>query len=170
MLLVKNGQIADDPWVAVADDEELPSAAPVIVSFARWQAERDRLIDRSAEVGVRLESDERIEDLVPDLQHLSLIALDFPIFRDGRHFSTARLLRERYAFQGELRAVGDVLRDQFLFMHRCGFDAYEVADEEQARALSTELGRFSFVYQSAATGGLPVTQLRHMHRRRKAAA
>lgn len=170
MLLVKHGQIVNDPWVAVADDEALPFGAPIIVSLARWKTDRETLIARNAKLGVRLASDERIEDLAADLGRLSLVALDFPVFKDGRHFSTARLLRERYRFDGEIRAVGDVLRDQFLFLYRCGFDAFEVADEAQARAFGLELGRFSVVYQSAANGWLPVSQLREMYARRKAAA
>jgi uncharacterized protein (DUF934 family) len=94
------------------------------------------------------------------LAHLSLVALDFPTFKDGRAYSTARLLRERYQYKGELRAVGNVLRDQFLFMVRCGFDAFEVATEQEADAWKKAMDAFSVWYQVAADDRQPAARLR----------
>jgi uncharacterized protein (DUF934 family) len=99
---------------------------------------------------VRLEPDEAVEDLAGDLQRLALVALAFPKFRDGRPYSAAALLRERYGFKGEIRAVGEVLRDQADFMIRCGFDAYEPADGSTPEDWNRAEHRFRHVYQAAA--------------------
>lgn len=152
MPLIKDGRIIADPWRFAADGDALPADGPVIVTLARWQAERDALLSRGAPVGVRLESKHMAELIVADLERISLVALEFPIFRDGRAYSTARLLRERHGFTGEVRAVGNVLRDQFLFMHRCGFDAFEVGDESAVEAWTQALGEFSVFYQPTSDG------------------
>jgi uncharacterized protein (DUF934 family) len=136
MTLIRNNRpVETDEWVRVADDAALPADdAKVIVSLSRWQAERTALITRNAAVGVVLAADDAAEDIADDLDRLSLVALTFPKFADGRAYSTARLLRGRYRFRGELRAVGNVLRDQLLFMHRCGFDAFELQKGDAAAA------------------------------------
>ncbi len=140
MPLIKNGAIAEDIWLSLADDEPLPGYGAIIVSLARWQRDAELLRARRAPLGIMLASGERADELLADLPAFELIALDFPTFRDGRPYSTARLLRERYGFIDELRAVGDVARDQFLFMHRCGFDSFQVdgdgALENWLRAVS----------------------------------
>lgn len=164
MPLIRNGGVVADEWIALADDEPRPAGRPVIVSLARWQAERAQLLDGGAPVGVRLESHEPAAALADDVANLALIAIAFPTFRDGRGFSTARLLRERHGFAGELRAVGNVLRDQFLFMHRCGFDAYEVADAAEAEAFAAQLASFSVFYQRTGDGRTPATALRQLRR------
>ena len=127
MPLIKNGQIVEDPWVTLDDDAPLPATDPVIVSLARFRAHKDALLSRRAPLGVRLKSAELASEIGGNARELDLIAIEFPTFRDGRGYSTARLLRERWGFAGELRAVGNVLRDQLLFMYRCGFDAFEIA-------------------------------------------
>jgi uncharacterized protein (DUF934 family) len=156
--------LVDDAWVGVGDDEPLPAEAAVIVSLTRWQADRETLRRRNAPVGVRLGSAEPAKEIAADLDRLELVAIEFPTFRDGRGFSTARLLRERYGFKGELRATGNVFRDQFLFMHRCGFDAYEVADAREAHAFAAALASFSVVYQRTGDGRVPATALRQVRR------
>lgn len=164
MPLIKGGALVADEWVSVGDDEPLPADRPAIVSLKRWQADRGALTGRNAPVGVRLASAERAEAIAGDVGRLALVAVAFPTFRDGRGFSTARLLRERYGFSGELRAVGNVFRDQFLFMHRCGFDAYEVADAREAEAFAAALASFSVVYQRTGDGRTPATALRQLRR------
>lgn len=164
MPLIKHGAVVDDPWRTVADGEPLPDEGPVIVSATRWQAERDALQRRQSPVGVCLRADELASTLGADAAHLALIAIEFPSFRDGRAYSTARLLRERYAFKGELRAVGDVLRDQLLFMHRCGFDAFAVESDNAVQQWTAALGEISVVYQTAADREVPATRLRQMRR------
>ncbi|HSO41831.1 MAG TPA: DUF934 domain-containing protein [Rhodospirillales bacterium] len=162
MQLIKGGALVDDDWVGVGDDEPLPADRPAVVSLKRWQAEREGLKGRNAPIGVRLESNEQAKEIAPDLDRLALVAVAFPTFRDGRGFSTARLLRERYGFRGELRAVGNVFRDQFLFMHRCGFDAYELADPREAEAFAAALASYSVVYQRTGDGQIPAATLRQL--------
>jgi uncharacterized protein (DUF934 family) len=106
MPLIKDGKLVDDPWVALADDAPLPPADPVIVTLDRWRAERGELGQPGRALGIRLRSDESPAEIAEDLQHFALIALEFPVFRDGRAYSYARLLRERYGYAAELRAVG----------------------------------------------------------------
>jgi uncharacterized protein (DUF934 family) len=141
----------EDPFVTLADDEAAPaSLKAVMLSFARFQREGELLLSQGLQVGVRLEPDQPVEGLAYDLPRLALVALAFPKFRDGRAYSAASLLRERYGFGGEVRAVGDVLRDQALLMLRCGFDAFEPADDATVDDWSRALHRFRHVYQVAA--------------------
>lgn len=160
MPLIKDGAEVSDPWVFVADDEPLPAAGAVVVSLGRWTAEREALLARAEPVGVRLASHERAEAIAADLDRLGLVALEFPGFRDGRAYSTARVLRERYGYRGELRAVGNVLRDQLAFMQRCGFNAFAIADPEALAHYRAALAEISVVYQATGDGRVPVTRLR----------
>lgn len=164
MPIVSQGRIVDDTWVAVDDTAPLPAGLPVLLSLARWQVERGRLAGRNAPVGVRLAPGEGAETIADDVDRLSLIAIDFPTFKDGRAYSTARRLRQVLGYRGELRATGDVLRDQWLFMVRCGFDALEVPDAAAAAAWEAEMRRFSVVYQRAADDRRPAGELRQMRR------
>ncbi len=170
MPLIKHHRLSDDPWVSVDDDAELPDATPIIVSLERWRVERDALIRRGGSLGIRLAADQSTDDIADDLDRLKLVALDFPKFTDGRAYSTARLLRERHGFEGEVRATGQVLRDQFLFMWRCGFDAFEVASTDALEAWHKAMGELSLSYQPAADGRLPVYLLRRRRARETAGA
>jgi len=153
---LKDGHMApsDDPFTHVCDDEDLPPG-DVILSLTRFQAEGDRLLSQGRSVGVRLEAGESVEDLAYDLPRIAVVALAFPKFRDGRQYSNARLLRERYGYRGEVRAVGDVLREQAGFMVRCGFDAFEPADGSSAQEWEAVTHRFRHVYQRAADNREP---------------
>jgi uncharacterized protein (DUF934 family) len=133
----------------------------VIVSLAQWQAQRDALLARGAPLGIRLHSDQPPELIAADLPRFSVIALEFPKFRDGRAYSYARLLRERYGYKGELRAVGDVLLEQLFFMLRTGFDAFELTSQDPVGDYRTALADFSVWYQPAADGRPTAVQLRH---------
>ena len=148
-------QWADDDFVSpvpgfVSAGEPAPDAGGVILSLARFQAEREAWLSSGRKLGVRLEPDEAVEDLADEMPRLALVALTFPKFRDGRPYSAAALLRERYGFKGEVRAVGEVLRDQADFMIRCGFDAYEPADGSTPEDWNRAEHRFRHVYQAAA--------------------
>ena len=154
-------EIVDDSWTDVADDARLPEAAPAIVSLERWTADRESLAGRNSPVGVRLRSDERIDAVLGDLDVLPVIALDFPSLADGRHFSTARLLRERHGFRGEIRAAGQVLRDQLDLMKRCGFDMFELSAGKDAASAVTAFDEISVAYQPAADARPTAAQLRH---------
>jgi len=160
MALIKDSAVVEDPWLAVGDDEDLPADAPVIVSLERWQRDRDRLLGRNTPLGIRLRSDQPPALVLDDLERFAVVALEFPRFGDGRAYSYARLLRERYGFEGEVRAVGDVLRDQYLFMQRCGFDAFQVADEGALEHWQQALAEISVVYQPAASGRRTVMEAR----------
>ncbi len=152
MPLIKDDEFIDDPWVAVADEEALPEGAPAIVSLARWQADRETLAGRNAPLGIRLRADQPPAQIAMDLDRFQVIALEFPVFGDGRAYSYARLLRERFGYRGELRAVGNVLRDQALFMRRCGFDTFEVAEGTGVDGWREAMGEISVFYQPTEDG------------------
>jgi uncharacterized protein (DUF934 family) len=134
-LIWRGSAFHTDAWAKAADGEPLPDT-PVILSKERWLADRDRLAGRNAPLGLQIEPGESIDGLAADFGRFALIALNFPKFSDGRAFSTARLLREKYGFTGELRAVGAVLSDQVPYMRRVGFDTYAVTHGPTRRALA----------------------------------
>ena len=143
---------AADPWVEIADGEPQPSGdAALIVSAARLEGD-EPFGDRP--LGVRLTVDDPVEALAPRLNRLSLVALDWPKFRDGRPLTTARLLRERWRFTGEVRAVGDCRRDQAFYMVRCGFDAFVPADGSTVEQWAKSADAFRHVYTHADDGRL----------------
>lgn len=147
-------EIADDAFTHVADDQDI-GVGDVIISLTRFQADGDRLIHEGRQVGVRLASEEEVEALAYDLPRIAVVALEFPKYRDGRPYTNARLLRERFGFLGEVRAVGDVLREQAGFMVRCGFDAFEPADGASSQEWEAAARRYRHVYQRAADARVP---------------
>ena len=165
MPLVKNGKIATDTFVHVADDVELPDDGAILVSAARFLENPEAILRRPGKSGVIWPNNRDVDDLVPYLDRLAVVGLVFPTFRDGRAYSQARLLRERHGFKGELRATGQVLRDQFMFMLRAGFDAFEVKKEADAEAFANTAKRYSVFYQPTGDGRLTALhqrmQLRH---------
>jgi uncharacterized protein (DUF934 family) len=152
--------LVEDPFTKVDDDDQYLPQGDVIISLTRFQSDGDRLLSEGRSVGVRVQSDETVESLAYDLPRLAVVALVFPKFRDGRPYSNARLLRERYGYEGEVRAVGDVLREQAQFMLRCGIDAFEPADGSTPEAWAHAAGRFRHVYQRAADDRVPAFELR----------
>lgn len=161
MTLVKNGVVVDNPWRRIEDDAPLPLAGPVIVSAERWRENQMELAQRNAPLGLWLSSDASLDNLGGALEMVSLVALEFPAFTDGRPYSTARLLRERYHFAGELRAVGQILRDQAQFMLRCGFDSFELAPDADVEDWLVGLSEIAVHYQPAADRRASVAELRH---------
>ena len=149
-LVDKSGRIVDDAFVRVPDDAPVPDGVPVIVPAARYLADTEAFARRAAPVGVLWPNNVNVAELAPHLDRLALVALVFPTFRDGRAYSQARLLRERFGFRGELRATGQILRDQFLFLARSGFDSFEVLKDSDAEAFAAALARYSVFYQPAA--------------------
>jgi len=147
MPLLKDGTLVDDTWTPLADNGEPAPEGDVIVTLEQWQAGHERLRARNGRLGLWLKSDQSPALIADDLQHFDLIALEFPRFGDGRAYSYARLLRERFRFTGELRAVGNVLRDQLLFMLRCGFDAFEVKNANAAGAWREAIAEIGLFYQ-----------------------
>jgi uncharacterized protein (DUF934 family) len=147
MRLIKNNRVVEDRYLRVADDAPVPDDGAVIVSAERLLANPEGTLRPGAPTGVAWPINRRVAELAPYLDRLALVALNFPTFKDGRAYSQARLLRERYGFCGELRATGQVLRDQFVFLMRAGFDALEVAKGADAERFAATLARYSVFYQ-----------------------
>ncbi|MCX4159887.1 MULTISPECIES: DUF934 domain-containing protein [Paraburkholderia] len=171
--IIKNRSIVSDDWTIVraAEDGTLPAldalpAGKIVVPLVLWQASREALsATRSAtELGVWLAPDSEPADIASDFDKVALLAVDFPVFNDGRGYSIGRLLRERYGYKGELRAIGAVLRDQLRFMFRCGFDAYAVREDKDIHDALKAFDEFTVQYQGAFDNPLP------LFRRRDAAA
>ena len=160
--IIKNRQIVDDTWnVLKLSEGETPESVALpndnpIVPLAVWLARRDELLARQRPAGVWLDSHEGPEAIAGDIERFAVIAINFPKFADGRGYSTARLLRERHGYTGELRAIGDVLQDLLYYMKRCGFDAYAVRADKDIAAALAGLDDFSENYQAAADQPQPL--------------
>ena len=159
VLHVEGRVLETNPWVQVADDAALPEGS-VLVSRARWQAEREALLTRGAPVGVVLAPGDAVEEIAADLPHLACVALYFPGPGEGRPYSAARLLRGRYGYRGEIRAVGEVLIDQVHFLKRSGFDVLALRADQDVPAALAALGTFSVHYQPGADEPLPLFRRR----------
>jgi len=161
-LLRSDGRAAADTYIGVAVEEPAPAVgSDVVVPLSRWERERDQLLQNYRRVGVRLASNESPDRIAADLDDLAMIALEFPTFRDGRAYSHARSLRERYGYQGEIRAVGDVLIEQLPFMLRVGFDAFELESSDPEGEFDAVAGEMSVWYQPASDGHDSAPELRH---------
>ncbi len=163
--LIKNAKIAADNWLRLdrAADGSLPTvpaAGDIIVPLALWQAKAGELLARSGQLGLWLDSAEEPALIADSLDAFSLIAVNFPQFTDGRGYSTARLLRERYGWKGELRAIGDIQRDQLYYLSRCGFDAFVLNDGLEAQAALSAFGDFSEDYQTSVERPAPLFRRR----------
>ena len=170
MPLVKDGKIAGDAFIHVADEAEIPGKGAILVSATRFVADAEALSRRAGKVGVIWPNNRDLDDLVPWLERLAAVALVFPSFRDGRAYSQARLLRERHHYHGELRATGQVLRDQFLFMLRAGFDAFEVKKQSDAEAFANTVKRYSVFYQPTGDGRITALHQRMLLRHSESAS
>ena len=135
MPLWRREGFVDDPWLTLADDAAPQNAGRIVVSLKRWLAEGASLSARADAVGVAVEAGQEAQAHLAELAERPLVALAFAKFADGRSFSYARILRDRYGFKGELRAIGEVLIDEIPLMLRCGFDSFEVSNEPTLRAL-----------------------------------
>lgn len=136
MALYRNGGFVPDEWTFPSDDQPLPETGRIALPKARFLAVRDDLLKRNGDLGLVLQAGENLTDLEDDISRLALVVLRFPRYADGRLYSIARLLRDRFGYRGELRAAGDVLRDQIVFMLRAGFDAFDVVHEGTIKALA----------------------------------
>src|SRR5215831_2593437 len=165
MRLVRGGRVVADEYVRVLDDAPIPDGVPVIVPAARFLADAAELARREAPTGVLWPNNRRISELVPYLDRLALVALVFPSFKDGRAYSQARQLREQHGFRGELRAAGNILRDQFLFLVRAGFDSFEVVKDADAAVFAEAVRRYSVFYQPAGDRRTPALRARLQHAR-----
>jgi len=148
MPLIKDGKLVEDGWVSVADDEDLPANEPVLISLDKWLQDRERLGKRNAPLGLRLKAGQSPDSIAADLDRFDV---------------NARALRERYAYAGQVRAVGNVLRDQYFFMRRVGFDAFEVAAGADIEEWLESDREISVLYQSSIDGR-PTAPARRSHK------
>lgn len=146
LLTAAGGTITDD-WIAVADDSPTLPGGKLLVSLALWQTRAEEVRASASAIGVRLPNTVDVETLADDIAQWDHIALEFPKFTDGRAYSQARLLRERCGFRGELRATGEVLRDQLFYMRRCGFDLFKLNSGQRPDQLAQGFADFSVAYQ-----------------------
>ncbi|MCW8193578.1 DUF934 domain-containing protein [Proteobacteria bacterium 005FR1] len=161
--LIKDGAVVTDDWQFVDADHGTVDALPVgkvIVPLALWLENKAELSKHLPKVGVWLNGEEDTAQLHDDVAQLPLIAVNFPVFTDGRGFSAGRLLRERHGFSGELRAVGNFLRDQLCYLRRCGFNAFSLNEKYDPQAALASLGDFSEYYQGAVDEPLPLFRRR----------
>lgn len=158
--LIKNRQLAADSWKLLEADDALPADGNVIVPLKLWQAQREALLARAGNVGVWLDGNEEPDAIAADLDLLGVVAVNFPQFADGRGYSVARTLRERYGYKGELRAIGDVLRDQLFYLSRVGFDAFALRDDQDIDDALKAFDDFSDAYQTSVTQPQPLFRRR----------
>lgn len=161
MVLVKEGTIlTEDPWIFVDDETPIPTDGPVIISLTRLRDERPNR--PAGELGVQLQpADDATEITAEELAGVSLVAVTFPAYKDGRGYTQARNLRERLGYQGEIRAVGDVLYDQLAYMQRVGFSAFEVRKAADAEDFAKAVSEFSHAYQATPDGKPTAIKERH---------
>jgi len=160
--VILDGRIVANEWLSLADDAALPAAGKVIVSLKRFRAERAALDGSGLAVGVRIPNTEDVATLAQELAAQPLIALEIPKMADGRAYSQARVLRERYAYRGEIRAQGDVLRDQLFHMSRCGINAFELRADQDAQDCLRAFSDYDLAYQRGADGIETVWQKRRL--------
>ena len=164
--LINQGQVVENSWQKVEMDAGLDSVEgsktgeKIIVPLAMWLAEKDALAGIGKTIGVWLDSEDDPYRLSDDIQSLPLIALNFPSFRDGRAFSSAAILRERLGYTGEVRAIGEVLRDQLFYMQKCGFDSYELAEGVAVEDALAAFNDFHTSYASTVTETTPLFRRR----------
>lgn len=163
--LIKHGTLVPDAWVLVRSPDELEnlekrSGEDLILPLALWLTEQQSIASRQGQTAVWLNSNEIPESIAGYLDRLPLVALNFPEFKDGRPYSSARELRQRWRYQGEIRAVGDVLRDQLFFMKRCGFDAFLLREDQNLDAALSAFHDFQDVYQPGIIQPLPLFRRR----------
>lgn len=164
--IIKNARIVDDGWQVfrLAEGEQVETVAlpegPALLPLALWQARRAEIAARGTPIGLWLDVTDDPASIATDLPHFALLAVNFPKFTDGRGYSTARLLRERYGYRGELRAIGDVLHDQLFYMRRCGIDAFAVREDKDIEKALAGLATFGESYQAATDQPLPLFRRR----------
>ncbi len=146
--IIKDRAIVDDSFQFVANAEQLPPSGDVLIELALWPEVAESLTSHSGQIGLKVPGDTELEDIQPLIDQVDLIAIEFPVFRDGRGYSLARLLRERLGFAGELRATGDVLRDQLFYLNRCGFNSFVVRADRDIEEALEGLSDFSVTYQA----------------------
>lgn len=161
--IIKNGQVLDESWHLLPKDttlEGLSNSDDLIVPLALWREHGHALKARDGGLGVWLDADEEVEEIADQLDNFQVIALNFPAFTDGRQYSGAYLLRTRFGYKGELRAIGDVLHDQLFAMKRVGFDAFALREDKDVNDALRAFDDFAEVYQASTDQPLPLFRRR----------
>ena len=153
--LIRQREIVTDEW-RYADEDPLGRERALILPVARWKEERDRWWLWDGRLGVRLGPTDPVAALEHDFLRLALVAIEFGGMAEGRGYSQAQLLRKRYKFTGELRAVGKIQRDQLFYLARCGFDTFELPDTADLQVALTGLDDFSVAYQGAVDSNVAI--------------
>ena len=158
--VLKDNRLIDDSWTLLTEDSESLPSGDILLSYSQWQTFSDQLDSHDGSVGVIIEGNADIEDIIEPLLKLPLIAINFPKFADGRAFSSARLIRERYEYTGEIRAVGGFIRDQLYYLSRCGFNAFKFDDFVDLTESAKSLQDFSEAYQVSVDQESPLFRRR----------
>lgn len=155
-IYIKDKQLAENNWTKLAADfsGDLPEQN-CLVPFKFWLENREALASIT-HIGLWLDSDDEVEALGDQANRFQVIAINFPTFMDGRGFSLGRLLRERFGFKGELRAIGNVIRDQLFYLKRCGFNGFEITLAGSPEEVTESLSDFTETYQGAADDPAPL--------------
>ncbi len=158
--IIKDRAIVEDSFRYITDAVDLAAGGDIILDLTLWNEHKASLQNHAGKIGVQITGDAEPEVIADDLASLDVVAIHFPVFRDGRGFSLARILRSRFGYQGELRATGDVLRDQLFFMQRCGFNAFEPRPDRSLEDALAGLNDFSVIYQADANERRPIYRRR----------
>lgn len=163
--IIKQRRIVTDSWQLLKPRADggaplIPESGDIIVSLAIWLDQRNVLLSRPGRLGVWLDGDDEPVLIAEDLKNFGVVAVHFPQFADGRGYSLGRLLRERYGWRGELRAIGGVLRDQLFYLSRCGFDAFDLREDQDLQTALSAFDDFSDAYQTAADQQQPLFRRR----------
>ena len=162
---IKDGKLSENLWHLVPRETDLAEAVNnsgdhLLVHISLWREHKPELLASNKNIGVWMDSDDDAYELANDVNDLSLIAVNFPVFRDGRSFSNAAILRLRLSFNGELRAIGDVLRDQLFYMKKCGINSFELSDAVDAEEALAAFTDFADNYQSTVGDPAPLFRRR----------
>lgn len=148
MNIIKDKKIIEDHWLHIADDAAF-TKGDITVSLARWQQQASELTNHQGDIGIRLAPADIVEDVVNDLEKISLVVLEFPAFTDGRSFTQARLLRSRYHFTGEIRAIGNYMPDQVFYLSRVGVNSFQLANDKETEVALSTMNDFTVKYQAS---------------------
>ena len=162
MKIINNRQIVEDSWQIIGEEasiDQLP-AGKIIVPLAFWKEHKNNLSQRSEPLGIKLNPEDDVIDIAEDLEQFSLVVLQFPAFRDGRAYSQARQLRQHFGYQGEIRATGNVLRDQLMYMERVGFTSFEIDSKQDINDAVNAFDEIKIKYQASSDEALPLYKRR----------
>lgn len=158
--IIRDRDVVTDNFTYITDAAQLPASGDIIVDLPVWKEHRATLLNHTGLIGVQVPGEAEPEDIAEDLPKLAVVAINFPVFRDGRGYSLARILRERFGYTGELRATGDILRDQLFFLQRCGFNAFDTRPDRCIQEALKGLSDFTVTYQADVHEKRPIYQRR----------